>query len=58
MIGYQVKFTKEELVELYGNHGGYVNRVNRRLNELVREGWYLKEDADELRVEAAHADVP
>lgn len=57
-IGYQINFTEEELSELYRNHGGYVNQVDRRLNELVRKGWYLKEDADELRVEAGHADVP
>jgi hypothetical protein len=58
MIGYQLKFSKEQLVELYRNHGGYVSRVNRYLDKLVREGWYLKEDADELRVEAAQSDVP
>jgi hypothetical protein len=57
-LGYQIDFTREQLNDLYKNHGGYLNRVNRRLDELVRDGWYLKRDADELRTEAAHADVP
>jgi hypothetical protein len=55
-LGSQLPFSQQKLRSLYRNHGGYVSRVNRRLSELVREGWYLRELAPELRTEAAHFD--
>ena len=55
-LGSQQPFSPEKMRELYRNRGGYVSRVNRRLNELVRQGWYLKENAAELRTEAAKFD--
>lgn len=58
MIGFQIKFSAAELKDLYGNHGGYVSAVNGRLNQLVKERWILKRDANQLRVEAAHANIP
>lgn len=56
--GYQVNFTHEELAQLYPNRGRYLFAVSRRLAQLVRDRWYLKRDAKELRVEAINADVP
>src|SRR5918996_690155 len=53
-LGSQLPFSQETLRSLYGNHGGYVSRVNRRLSELVREGWYLRELAPELGTGAAN----
>jgi Alpha/beta hydrolase domain len=53
-LGSQLLLSQETLRSLYRNHGGYVSRVNRRLSELVREGWYLRELAPELRTEAAN----
>lgn len=53
LSGYEVLFSKPRLAELYRSPDDYVTRVNRRLDELVRQGWYLKEDADEMRSEAA-----
>jgi hypothetical protein len=50
--GYEVPFPPEKLAELYRSPREYVRRVNRRLNELIREGWYLREDADEIRARA------
>ncbi len=52
LSGYEVPFSRQELAELYPSPSDYVSRVNRRLDELVRQGWYLKEDADEIRAEA------
>jgi Alpha/beta hydrolase domain len=49
-------FSEAELESLYDTHAGYVNRVNRRLNELIRDGWYLPEFAPEVRAEAARFD--
>ena len=53
LSGYKVPFSRERLTELYSSPEDYVSRVNRRVNELVQEGWYLKEDAEEVRKEAA-----
>ena len=57
MVGYRIPFTTEKLEDLYGNHGGYVSEFNTRLNELVRNNWYLKTHAKELRQEASNADL-
>jgi hypothetical protein len=54
VYGSTLDFSPGELATLYKNHGDYVNQVNRRLNELVRDGWLLSEYAKEFRVEAAH----
>ena len=56
--GWEVAFSPELLKQLYRNHDGYVSRVNARLKELVDEGFYLKEDAQVIKNEAARADVP
>ena len=53
LSGYKVPFSRERLTELYGSPEDYVSLVNRRVNELIQEGWYLKEDAEEVRKEAA-----
>lgn len=52
-FGSQVPFSTETLVDLYGDHETYVERVDRRLCELVDDGWLLEADADALREEAA-----
>ena len=56
VFGSQIPFSQDELRSLYRNHGGYASRVNRRLGELVKEGWYLRQFAPELRREAAEFD--
>ena len=53
LSGYKVPFASERLAELYESPEDYVSRVNRRLDQLVRDGWYLEEDAEEIRNEAA-----
>ena len=53
LSGYEVPFSPQRLAERYQSSGDYVNQVNRRLDELIREGWYLEEDAQEIRTEAA-----
>ena len=52
LSGYEVPFSPQRLAELYQSSGDYVKHVNRRLDELIREGWYLEEDAQEIRTEA------
>jgi hypothetical protein len=56
VYGSTFEFSAEKLAGLYNNRGDYVNQVDRRLNELVRDGWLLSEYAQEFRVEAAQFD--
>ena len=37
---------------LYGTPANYVERFSRCLDRLIREGWFLAEDADGMREEA------
>lgn len=53
VLGSQQLFTADQLRALYGDHETYVRRVDRRLNQLVRQGWYRPDLAQELRDEAA-----
>lgn len=56
VYGSQLDFSPEELTSRYGDKEGYVDQVNERLEELVDEGWYLEQFADELRDQAGHFD--
>jgi hypothetical protein len=52
------QFEKAALQKLYKDHADYVTQFEHRLDELVRAGWFLAEDAEEFRVQAQEADVP
>jgi hypothetical protein len=56
VYGSQLDFSPEELTSQYGDKDGYVERVDERLEELVDEGWYLEQFADELRDQAGNLD--
>jgi hypothetical protein len=58
VVGIEEPLGHDELGRLYENHAGYVERFNRRLDELVEQGWFLPEDAEDSRNEAAKAEVP
>lgn len=58
VVGTEQAFDHEKLRQLYSDHADYVERFNRRLDELIGEGWFLAEDAGDLRKEAEEADVP
>jgi hypothetical protein len=53
VYGSQIDFSPEELAALYGDHDTYVAEVDERLDELVEDGWFLEEFADDLRRRAA-----
>jgi len=53
VYGSQLPFSDATLADLYRDRNDYVTQVERRLDELVREGWLLEEYADEFRKEAA-----
>jgi len=58
VVGIEKPLPKKTLGKLYKDHDDYVERFNTRLNELIGEGWYLAEDAEQLRKEAEAAAVP
>jgi alpha/beta hydrolase family protein len=45
--GWITPFSAEEMKALYKNHGGYVSRIQHRLKELMDEGFFPREYADE-----------
>jgi hypothetical protein len=58
VVGTEEAFPPDELHRLYADHDDYVARFTRRLDELVREGWFLDDDAAALRADAEKAEVP
>ena len=56
VYGSQLDFSPEELASLYGDREGYVEELDQRLEDVVDEGWYLDQFADELREQAARFD--
>jgi Alpha/beta hydrolase domain len=58
VVGIEEPLPPGTLKRLYRDHADYVERFNRRLGELIEQGWFLAEDADEMRAEAEKADVP
>jgi hypothetical protein len=58
LYGYNTPFSQTMLRSLYRSHGKYVSRVVRESHQLVREGFWLKPDAQEVIRQAAHSDVP
>jgi hypothetical protein len=50
--GTKVLLPQETLAKLYKSSDGYQKRVNARLKELVKEGWYLPEYVEDARRDA------
>jgi hypothetical protein len=51
-VGTDEPFLPEKLKALYGDKATYLERFNRRLDELVAAGWLLGDDAADMRREA------
>jgi hypothetical protein len=45
--GWITSFSEAKMQALYRNHGGYVSRIQHRLKELMDDGWFPREYADE-----------
>ncbi len=58
MIGHIVPFSREKMDKLYSNKAGYISRVEKKSGELVDQRWYLPEDAEEIKKEAAQFQWP
>ncbi|HKW01155.1 MAG TPA: alpha/beta hydrolase domain-containing protein [Vicinamibacterales bacterium] len=57
IAGWRVAFDQETLNDIYRNKGSYISAINRRLMELVREGWMLPEYADDVRADAQAIEI-
>jgi hypothetical protein len=56
--GTKVPLPDAALKKLYTNKEDYVRKANRRLDELIAEGWFLPEYADAIRKDIQAANVP
>jgi hypothetical protein len=46
------------LKSLYRNKSDYESRVEKRLAQLVKEGWFLPEYVDAIKTDARGAVIP
>jgi len=58
IAGWRVAYDEQSLHELYRNHGAYIRKLDRRLMELIREGWMLPEYAEDVRADAHAIVIP
>jgi hypothetical protein len=58
LAGTKVPLPDATLRTRYRNKADYVDKVNRRLRELVAAGWFLPEYADAVRADANAANIP
>jgi hypothetical protein len=56
--GTKVPLPEETLRKLYKSKADYQDRVNKRLAELSKEGWYLPEYADDVRNDDKRVAIP
>lgn len=56
VFGSQIDFSIADLDDLYGDHATYMDQVDDRLEELVDEGWFLEQFADDIRTQAERFD--
>jgi hypothetical protein len=58
IAGYQVPLSAEQLKKLYKNKKDYQTRVEQRVNQLIKEGWFLPVYKDLVIADAAKAIFP
>ena len=56
--GTKVGLPEGTLKKLYKSGADYQDRVNKRLEALVKEGWFLPEYVEDVRKDAAAARIP
>jgi len=58
IAGYQLPLSKEQLQKLYKNKKDYQTKVEQRVNQLIKEGWFLPVYKDLVIADAAKAVLP
>lgn len=57
-FGFEEPFDAATMKRLYQSRDSYLRRFNLRLDELIGQGWFLADDAEEFRAEAEKIVVP
>jgi hypothetical protein len=57
ILGNMVPFDEAQLVKLYGNHEGYVDKFNTAADKMFKDGWVTKADMGLMKTEAAESKV-
>jgi hypothetical protein len=58
LAGTKVPLQQTTLGKLYKTSADYQDRVNKRLTELIKEGWFLPEYANDVRNDAKAVRIP
>ena len=58
LAGTKVPLPEATLKKVHGSKGQYANHVERRLTELISEGWFLPEYADAVRGDVRATQIP
>jgi hypothetical protein len=58
LAGTEVPLPEATLKSLYRNKADYEAKVGKRLNQLVKEGWFLPEYVDAIKADARSATIP
>jgi alpha/beta hydrolase family protein len=58
LAGTEIPLPPATLRKLYANKSNYDNRVDKRLAELIAEGWFLPEYADLVRGDVKATEIP
>jgi hypothetical protein len=58
IAGYQLPLSKEQLQKLYKNKKDYQSKVEKRLNQLIKEGWFLPVYKDLVLADASKEIIP
>jgi hypothetical protein len=58
LAGTKARLPDATLKKLYPTKEEYVRRANRRLDELIAEGWFLPEYADAIRKDIQAVEIP
>jgi hypothetical protein len=58
LAGTEVPLPEAALRKLYRNKEDYTSRVNRRLDELVKAGWFLPEYVESVRADVKATPIP
>jgi hypothetical protein len=58
LAGTKVPLADEKVKTLYKSGTDYQDHVNKRLNQLIKDGWFLPEYANDVREDAKRARIP
>jgi hypothetical protein len=58
IAGYESPLAPEKLKALYGDHKNYERRVDQRLKQLIKEGWFLPVYTKQVTEDAAQVALP